>query len=63
MKTSDVILWCVVSMAIGVVLSVAVFGTFIGNEMYKYGQLDYQRGIIKYELTESGYKEIHEVEK
>ena len=25
---------------------------------YKEGQLDYQRGIIKYELTETGYKDV-----
>ena len=28
------------------------------SQAYKTGQLDYQRGFVKYELTDNGYKQI-----
>jgi hypothetical protein len=37
--------------------AIYVLGSYDG---YREGQLDYQRGNVKYELTETGYKEIIE---
>lgn len=44
---------------------IAGFGFgFVGEEEkgYRNGQLDYQNGVIKYEVTENGYKELVEVD-
>lgn len=43
------------------VLSLFTIWVFYGLG-YKNGQLDYQRGIIEYELTDKGYKQITEDE-
>lgn len=50
-----------VGFLLGVALSILIFSGPVMSDGYKQGQLDYQRGKIKYELTEAGYKEIVEV--
>lgn len=43
----------------GVTLTTVVFLTFEPDGSgYERGQLDYQRGIIEYELTDTGYNHI-----
>jgi hypothetical protein len=51
----------------GIIVVVTIIGLLFGftvgtvyqdGEAYKRGQLDYQKGIVKYELLENGYKKI-----
>jgi len=50
------ILWS--GIALGLLFGLVIWGIPFSLESYKRGQLDYQKGIVQYELTEDGYKEI-----
>ena len=47
---------------ISFVIAIALIFVYVSGHSngYREGQLDYQRGKVKYELTETGYKEIIE---
>lgn len=51
-------LWFISGLLIGSLSTLVILFSPIFNDAYKRGQLDYQKGIVKYELTETGYKEV-----
>lgn len=58
MEEFGIIMFGSIFLGLFVLLGAAIGSESNDESSYRNGQLDYQRGVIEYELTEDGYRQL-----